>query len=415
MKIILIIILLSLLLTFPAMAYVGDNCDVFPIFYGTDNGGADNGYIVFRDQTGAWDAPVLVAADLLQGQCTPQRNAIGWRGPRQGIFAGGKWYVTFIEDTNDLEIWASGDDGWQDDAGVWTLVAEDTNYDWLAVDVESRQGFVHGMLAAQDVPLGFYGCYIDLRVAVPAWTTYAGGPINDSSFSIVMNQQAFPYDVVVWRDAVDQTINIGHGGYNGFRSVDSGATGDYPQIVCDGSDWNWAFYTVANALNVVTYPLVITAPFAYTTTVGFGTIYAATGLTQDYHATWLKMDDTIHVVLVDFNPAGNTLLVYIRHTPNELEAPMTVVTVDSSPEVFDALSWPQITVDTLGNIVIYYIFTDNWTGGFAGDLRCEYLDAGLYADYAIPASWASYNNVDQSGDDVKWCVAPDYIPIAGDF
>jgi hypothetical protein len=99
------------LITAPAYGYTNDNRDTWPCFFGTDNGGPDNGYMVFYDQgAAAFDAPRLIANDLLNAQWTPQRNAIGWQ-------TSGTWGVAFIEDTsNDLEYWESPDTDWQDEA-----------------------------------------------------------------------------------------------------------------------------------------------------------------------------------------------------------------------------------------------------------------------------------------------------------
>ena len=80
----------------PAYGFTNDDCHVWPIFYGTDNGGPDNGIIVFWDQNGAaWRAPRTVDTDLLNAQWTPQRNAIGWRGGAPGI-PGGKLSLIHI-------------------------------------------------------------------------------------------------------------------------------------------------------------------------------------------------------------------------------------------------------------------------------------------------------------------------------
>jgi len=403
-----ILIFLFLLIPLSAYSYIGDACDVFPVFFGTDNAGPDNGIIVFRDQNaGAWQAPRTIDTDLLDSQWLPQRNAVGWDSV-------GKWNVSFIEATgNDLEVWESADDGWQDDAGAWAMTDSDATYNYLACDVESRQDYVHGMAFNG---ISVYGWYIEL-VTANAIVPYLIRAATDYQFSLVMNKQLLPWHTGVLRDNVDASL-VADNAYNlGYQYIDTGIAGEYPQVVTDASNFFWMFYTNTNTLNCRTWTSTWDVGTTFSEPVGFTAVYAANTLTANYHATWLAMDDTIHVVLVDWN-IGDTMtyLIYVRRTPNGWSAPVTLLTVDSNPiGGKDSLEWPQITVDAIGNIVIYYIRADDWTVTRAGDLRAFYLDSSLYSGFANPANWVSYTDVDQTENLVEWCVAPDYQPISGDF
>ena len=164
-------------MVFPAFGFEGDTADVWPIFLITDNfPTGDNGYMVFYDQeTDAWKAPRLMAANLAMSQLTPQRNSIGWRGSKDDAGnPGGVWNVSYIENvTLDLIMMESPDDAWQDDAGAWGLLDNDASSNWLAVDVETRQNYVWAGLYYEPIAGAntLYG--IDLSAAVPGWV--AGG------------------------------------------------------------------------------------------------------------------------------------------------------------------------------------------------------------------------------------------------
>jgi len=412
MKIYAIILMLCFLtccgcsaVTTPAFAYPGDNYDTWPCFFGTDNGGPDNGYMVFYDQGAtAFDAPRLIANDLLDGQWTPQRQGIGWQ-------TSGTWGVAFVEDTsNDLEYWESPDADWQDEAGAWGLTDDDATEDWEAVDAESRQNYVWLVPYEDTIPnIMIHDYYIDLAAGAPAITARAGAYVVDNlRYSMVLDQNLLGLRQLV-------VVSVGGIGYRGFGDIAiTGATvtiaGEHPQIITDGEQRLWVFATNGNALIEHTsfnQPLD-TVWDAYT-------IHSATILANNYHVTWLKFDDTIHVVLVDkdiINPNATTLL-YMRRTPNGWDAPVTLLTVDSRPAGGnDDIAWPQITVDPYGAIFIYYIFED--VQGAGGDLRGFYLDAGVYATPVV-GNWTNHTNIDASGTNVIWCVAPDSIIIGGDM
>lgn len=400
----------------PAYGYVNDAKDVWPALYGVDNGGPDNGYFICYDQNAsAWQAPRLIAADLLDSQWTPQRNSIGWQGSDAASPPGGIWNCSFIEDTsNDLEIWVSPDTGWQDDAGAWGLLDDDASQDWLAVDVETRQNYVWmGVYRGAPTIEAFY---IDLAAAVPAITlTIAIQGNGSTQFSICLDRNLIGYWDIFYTDGANLSVESTTPTGRRWKTpvvVEAGATGTYPQLIIDNEERMWAFYTGNNSLFTESEHNI---PGEDMWDLESNPLYAATALTSDYHATWLKMDDTIHVALVDANVVANTILVYLRRTPNGWVEQETLLTVDSTiPGDTDLLSWPQITVDTLGNIFIYYIFADDWTVTAAGDLRGFYLDSSNYSN-PVAGSWTSHTNIDQSADLVKWVVAPDSVPISMDM
>jgi hypothetical protein len=396
----------------PAYGYVNDAKDVWPALYGVDNGGPDNGYFICYDQNAsAWQAPRLIAADLLDSQWTPQRNSIGWQGSDAASPPGGIWNCSFIEDTsNDLEIWVSPDTGWQDDAGAWGLLDDDASQDWLAVDVETRQNYV--WLGAYRAAPTIDQLYVDLAAGVPAITGISNIQGNGGlQFSLCIEKSLIGYWDVVYNDGVNiDTESITPGGSRWKVPVTIIASGEYPQLIIDNEERMWTFLTDTNVLRCFSQMNIPGEDFWDIET---SSLYTATALSSDYHATWLKMDDTIHVALVDANVFGNTLLVYLRRTPNGWVEQETLLTVDTL-NTDDLLTWPQITVDTLGNIFIYYIFADDWTVTAAGDLRGFYLDAANYSN-PIAASWTAHTNIDQSADLVEWVVAPDSIPISADM
>jgi len=382
--------------------------DVWPIFYGTDNSLKDNGYVVFYDQmTSAWQTPRLVATDLLPLQWTPQRNGIGWK-------TDGTWNVTFIEDSNDLEIWESADADWQDDAGAWARLDDDASETWRGVDVESRQNWVWAEVFEATGGISISDWYIDLAAGVPAWTVTAHARVVDNGhYSLVLDRNLYGSRHLTY-------IVIGNTAYSSFSDVASigatvNVTGEYPQIIVDGEQRLWVFHTHDNELHA-------SASFDQpldTFWTGLP-IYTATDLTDDYHATWPKLDDTIHVVLVDFNTEeiNSTYLIYLRRTPNGWTAPVTLLTVDSTFEGdLDSIDYPQICVDPLGNIFVSYILNDNWSEGAGGDLQGFYLDAVDNDNYTVVGAggWGQHLNIDQSATDVLWAIMPDSIPIAADM
>lgn len=378
--------------------------DVFPIFFGTDNGGPDFGYMSFYDQgAAAWQAPRLIANDLLNAQWTPQRNAVAW-------CTNGRWHVTFIEDTsNDLEIWESPDTGWQDDAGAWTLTDDDASDTWLAVDVETRQNYVWAHVSRGIATAGHW--YIDLSAGAPNWataTTAINMDTSDGHYSVVLDQRLRGGLHTVFHP-VAGSVDYAYGAYNGGQAVVE-VTADYPQVVADKLNRTWVFYTNGNALFCEDSGDIYAPIFLLESAL----IHTATALTDDYHAAWLKYDDTIHVVLVDHdnvNPNA-TYLIYLRRTPNGWSAPVTLRTVDGSMGgARDELHWPQICVDTLGNMFISYIYVD--FDGVQGDLCGYYLDKDDYNNYTVVGAggWIAHANIDQSATVVVWAIMPDSVPI----
>lgn len=379
-------------------AYAQDEKDVWPIFYGTDNGGPDNGIIVFYDQlAAAWQAPRTVDTDLLDGQWTPQRNAVGWG-------AGGVWNVSFIEDTgDDLELWESPDAGWQDDAGAWAMLDGDASQTWGAVDAESRQGHVWLEVYEIATPI-IQDWYIDLAAGVPALTSYGPAVATDNNrYSMVLDRNLYGS-----RNTAYIATNINYISFGDIAGVIDIiiSDGDHPQIIVDGEQRLWCFYTYGNELYTATS---FDQPFD--TMWGAATLYTATGLDDDYHATWLKLDDTIHVVLVDYNEGeeNQTHLIYLRRTPNGWTAPVTLLTVNSM-EGANNLSWPQICCDQFGNLFISYLhhIFENPV-----DLQGFYLDKSDYTDYATVGvgGWIQHLNIDQSATEVVWAIMPDSAPI----
>jgi len=406
----------------PAYGYVGDACDVWPALFGTDNAGAtDNGYFICYDQNAAaWQAPRLIATDLLKAQWTPQRNSIGWRAGTD-VLAGGKYNATFIEDTsNDLEIWESPDDGWQDDAGAWAMTDSEATATWIAVDVESRQNYMWALL--DEGNNNYYPMYINLGAGAPAWTIGdALAPISGTiQFSIVLDSNLFGLTHWAYVDNGDikYGMNTSTGYVGGSGTIQTSA--NYPQIIVDGEQRLWCFYTVGNVLFTKTYfdfPPDSSIDWILDDDAG---IYTATVLTSAYHATWLAMDDTIHVILIDYDggfPNMTFDLIYIRRTPNGWSAAITIDSWVLAVASGDATAqverlYPQITVDTLGNISVMYIEV---IAGPIGDLRQWYLDASLYRVFDVPANWVQSTDIEGTEDDVLWVVAPDSIPIAADM
>lgn len=391
----------------PAYGYTGDNCDVWPIFWGTDNGGPDNGYVTFYDQgTGAWDAGKVVGTgDLLNAQWTPQRNGIGWD-------TAGKWNVSFIEDTsNDLELWESAGTGWDDGAGAWAMTDDDATQNWIAVDVETRQNYVWACCYAGGIIHPFY---IDLNAGAPNWTavtTTFDTTLDNGNFSIVLDKNNQGYITLVGEIITAVHYAYVHPSPPAVNIIYNTTThsGAYPQVL--ESFATNIFYTYSNVLRYIPHTL-------YWPNIVYENVYTATVLTDDYHATWLKIDDTIHVVLVDYSVASNaTYLIYLRRTPNGWTAPVTLRTVDSNPGgASDTMTWPQICVDTLGNIFVSYIYMDNQFAA-TGDLCGYYLDAVDYSTYTVigAGGWIAHTNIDQSATAVVWAIMPDSIPIAADM
>ena len=394
----------------PAYGYFGDAKDVWPALYGTANGAVDNGIFITYDQnTAAWSAPNTVDTDLLPLQWTPQRNSIGWT-------TAGRYNASFIEATgNDLEIWerpvGAPGDGWQDDAGAWGLLDSDATYDFLETDVETRQNWVWSMSRSN---VSYYVYAINLVAVGPTLTFVLINTLTDPSYySIVLDNNL--YGVVHQAFVYDGGLR-----YHGYIIDEATSTGEaidadntYPQIIVDGEERLWIFTTQNNTLLKWTKPAT---PISGTWGGNVTVVYTAVILTDDYHATWMAMDDTIHVVLVDedsVNPNA-THLVYMRRTANGWVEQEILLTVDS--QVMgddDHLAWPQITVDKLGNIFVYYIFLDTFIAA-GGDLQGWYLDSAVYGN-PIAASWVQHVNIDQSADLVKWVVAPDSIPISADM
>lgn len=390
------------------------SADVWPCFFGTTNGGADNGYMVFYDQAAAaWQTPRLIANDLLQGQWTPQRNGIGWS-------TAGTWNVSFIENTsNDLEIWESPDAAWQDDAGAWTMTDDDASENWLAVDVETRQNYIWSDAIVGTAPRTFF---IDLAAGVPALTLLGIVPAADTttSYSICLDQMlmgAIHFVGVDDSDGFVKYFNITPAVYAGALNWENDISGasTFPQIISGGYNELYAFYTGTNILFMTPNKIGGPPGTIWTALEDPEAVYTATALDDDYHATWLTYDDTIHVVLVDFVPEGNTTLRYLRRTPNGWSAAIILLTVDSAV-LGDhlTLDWPQITVDPYGSIFIYYLFVDLLAGP-GGDLRGFHLDLTDYDDFATPATWTGHTNIDGAGTNVTWCVAKDSEPIESDI
>lgn len=417
MKVYMIILLLVLvamcgcsLVTAPAYAYLGDNQDVWPAFFGTDNSLKDNGYFVTYDQgASAFDAPLLIAGDLLVLQQTPQRNAVCYE-------TDGTYYVSFVEDTNDLEIYECPTNNWDVGAGAWGVLDDDVSETWLAVDAETRQNYVWLGLYYEPLAGNNILFEIDLAAGVPALTastiTPLFQPADSSRYSIVLDQSLV--GCVHYVNINSRLFHCPAAPDGIWNTIDTLRTGDYPQIVTDGEQRLWIFFTTGNILGYT--QASDDAQGTIWDTAGT-TVFTANTLDDDYHATWLKMDDTIHVVLVDFNLAANsTTLNYLRRTPNGWDAPVVLLTVDSDPlGDLDSLEFPQITVGSLGAIFIYYILNPDWSAGVGGDLQGFYLDAGVYSAPVV-GNWIQHTNIDADVDGrVLWVVAPDSIPISGDM
>jgi len=351
---------------------------------------ADELRIVFWDTVTSAFVQTTICTDSLQGQWTNQRCGIAYS-------TAGEWGVAHIEAvSNDLEYWQNANANWIAD-GAWNLLDDDNNKAWLAVDVETRQNFVHGMLMEQPLGVSFHGCYIDLSAGVPNWVIYTGAGMEDSHYSIAMTQQLSPWYVAVFRDTADQSLNLAESIYAGYRYVDTGRFGDYPQIVADKSDYLWIFATINNVLYGYIFPSVVAGPLSYNETVGMYAVYAATTLASNHKATHNPVDDTIHVILVDTIPAGNEL-IYLRRTANGWSDPITLQTSGA----LETFSWPQITCDSFNNINVYYIHD--------GDLVNLLLPSADYADFDTPANWDKTTNVDDSADTIKHCLAIENMP-----
>lgn len=412
MKKVLLVLLLLCFLVVPSGAWPGDAHYTWPVFWGTDNGGPDNGYMTFYNQgASAFTARKLIANDLLNAQWTPQRQGIGWD-------TNGRWTVSFIADTgaappftNTLEIWGSQGTQWIDAGGAYLRLDGNNSGDWLAVDVETRQDYVWAMCRTT----ANYACYnIDLSGGVPAWvfnyTNALSGPTNN--YSIVLDDnlcgsvhQAFIYNngLAYVEVVIDESTSSG---------IDIDPDNAHPQIIVDGEERLWIFVTENNGLFKWTRP---STPANGAWWGDSTAVHAANTLANDYHVTWYKATDDIHVVLVDYDDdiLNNTHLIYLRRTPNGWSAPVTLLTVDSGPFGDEEnMTFPQITCDPWGALMIYYIYEDVVV---PGDLQAFYLDSGFYADFDVPANWVRHTDIDGDTDSVLWCVAPDSIIISGDM
>jgi len=389
------------------MVHTDDAAYIYPVLFGTDNGGvSDNGYFAAYDQGIPGWTQRLIANDLLKSQWVPQRNSIGW--DRHGKFG-----AALIEDVSgDLEYWESPDDGWQDAAGAWALTDDDASQNWTGCDINSKHGFIHGAAFAAPALRGFY---LDLDAGAPNIVPYLIRNANDANFSCMIDRALLKWQSVVLRDDADQSLILSNCYNAGYQLNDINIVADYPLITCDQDNYIWLFYTSINSLYYRSYPSVwdSATPLGEPVAGTLSLIYSANQLDKNYHATWLPMDNTIHLVLVDMSVAPNaTKLIYLRRTPNGWTSPITLLTIDSSPlGDKDWISWPQITVDPYGNIFIHYIFSDDWTISFAGDLRGLYLDSSLYYNYDAPGNWSGHTNIDGGVGDVEWVAASGHVPI----
>jgi len=338
-----------------------------------------------------------------------QRNSVGWR-------TNGRGSVIFIEDTsNDLEIWESPDTDWQDEAGVWTLTDDETGNNYDSVDVEPRQHYIWAIAKIAAAGNQLVTLYIDLAAGVPAWAglTTPVWTVDNIHFSLVLDKNLLGvcHIAYVASGNIEYRYSLPTDIYGTNIIVNAG---DYPQIICDGEQRLWCFYTGSNNLWAET---AFDEPPHTTTWMpdGAAQIYTGTGLVSSYHATWLAMDDTIHVILVDtdvLNP-NNTRLRYLRRTSNGWDAAVTLLTVDGQVVGDnDGIAWPQICVDRIGNIFVSYILED--VQGTGGDLRGFYLDAGVYSNPVV-GNWSAHTNIDGSADTIIWAIMPDYIPVTAEI
>ena len=368
----------------------------WPVLIGTPPGGppvSDSVDIIFWNTATSAFVRTNVITDALPFQWTPQRNGIGWR-------SSGKWGVGIIETTSfDLEYWENTETGWTA-AGAWGLTDDDASQNWEAVDVATRQNWVWAEVFEAGGP-SIRDWYIDLSAGVPAWT-YAGHTrvVDDAHYSVVLDQNLLGARHIAY-------IAVGNITYGSFSDTASTgvtvqAVGDYPQIIVDGEQRLWLFITYDNDLYVMTS---FDQPFD--TSWNGGVIYSATTLTQDYMVAHNPVDDTIHVVLCDVNMEGTSTLKYLRRTRNGWSAAITLKTLTSVDPTYHVPTWPQITIDSFCNICIYYI-DDDMVG--VGDLCQFLLPYNLYSGFATPANWTETTNVDDSADDILWCVAPPNMP-----
>lgn len=402
--VLLLIIVMLLLLPQPASSWPNSAKDIWPAMFWTTANGADNLYVVFWSQAGtAWRAPRLICADMLTAQWTPQRQGIGYR-------TSGRYGVALIENvSNDLEYYESTDNQWTDDlVGAWTLTDDDASQDWLAVDCESRQNYVWGATAFAGISPAFL--YIDLSAGVPTWTPVATTvlAIDNIHYSIVLDEhiQGYLNMVLIATGTVRYAFPHPAPPNANVPYYDTTQIGDYPQIL--GHFGDSLFYTYDNALYFIPNLL-------YWALANVETVYTAATLTNDYHATWLARDDTVHCVVVDLDVANPnaTTLNYIRRTPNGFDAPIVLLTVDSRM-LGDHLEihWPTITCDPFGAIFIFYILWDSIA--LTGDLQGFYLDSLNYSNPVV-GSWVQHLDIDDSADVILGVVTLDNMPVCCDM
>jgi hypothetical protein len=396
-------------ITEPAYGAVGDVLK-WAGFYGKEYLEAtDSGYFVAQDAVTKLFHNRLIATDLLKGQMLPQRDSNGYD-------ADGKYNVTYADVDNDLNIYESPDTGWHDDAGAWALTDDDTTDTWVAVDVESRQGFIWAAVLKIDIMFNdiLTPFYLDLTNVAPAWTVWNTNIACDNAhYSIVLDD-----NLVGINHWVFMLSNIYYVNANPNITVTGGVEittlGDYPKIIVDGEERFWVFHTdISNLICKTSFDDPNDPVFN-----PVDLIYTGTSLTDYYDAVWLATDDTIHVVLVDFNIAGDTYLIYLRRTPNGWSDPVILRTVDSTLTDKDSMVWPNISVDPMRGIFIYYIFIDDYTTTIphaadpGGDLcGLELLPEDYHDDYDDPGNWIPYNDIDNSEDQITWVLAIDDSPV----
>ena len=338
---------------------------------------------------------------MLNGQWKPQRSGI--------IFdRSGKCYWAQIEDTsNDLEIWANNAAGWQID-GTWTENAENTSQDWEALDVEARQSHAWGGVYETSTPNAIHGFTKDLKAGAPAITLGGSVPSENDEFSLALDSKLYGITNLFHRSTTDKYSAFIMPSLAAEIADTLAATFNSPQLLTDGHNILWAFSTLANDLQVATYG------WPYGTIAFFdhdNPVYTGTNLTDAYMASWRPEDDTIHIVLVDWDFDGENVdfdLKYLRRAANGWIAPITVdswtIPIGDMEAQLLRLT-PQITNQPNGIVInnVEYV-----PGAAEGQLNAFFLPNSLYHD-PTAGNWVKTGDI-AVGIDCRGCNAPEYWP-----
>jgi len=333
----------------------------------------------YNNAADAWQIS-MVADDAIPGQMSCQRNSNAWS-------ADGYYGLAYIDSGNDLNYMQNADGDWIPD-GAWALLDDDASYNWISVDVESRQNYVWAVPFTTGNEFTYCN-FIDLAAAVPNWTlnTIISQVMDNTHYSIALDKELAGYVgfVGILGGSVVYTYIHPVTPASLQTLLTTGATGDYPQIL--GNFASSIFFTDGNVLYFLSNVIHWALP-------EFETVYTATALTSDYHTAHCPADDTIHVALVD----DGADLIHLDRNPNR----WAIEGIDTAG-MGEGYFSPLIQCDKFGNIRMWWCST-----GLVND----YIKTCYSSD--LGKTWGGITTIATIDPGMLMKLSgPDYCPVYG--